>query len=521
MAMSQAIHRLAAFNHSDARRRAVFFTGVVSRAVCGSLLATLLAAGVGGFPRTAEAHEEGHGHRPRPKAVLPADAYRASARPDRVVLTWSGDPRTTQAVTWRTSTEVTEAWAEIAIAEAGPGFAAKDKPMRVDAATEPLATDLGAAHYHSVRFERLSPGVKYAYRVGDGVNWSEWFHFETAKNVPEPFSFVYFGDAQNDIRSLWSRVIREAFRDAPRAKFLVHAGDLIDKADMDAQWGDWFGAGHWLNAMVPNVPVPGNHEMAKLPDGRRRLSHHWRPQFTLPEHGPVGLQETCYTFVYQNLRIVALNSNERYEEQARWLDEVLESNTSSWVACVFHHPIFSTAKERDNALLRAAWKPILDKHRVDIVLTGHDHTYGRTGLETPDGVPETTGNVPVGLQQRDRAAGTVYVVSVSGPKMYHLNRKPFMKRVAEDTQLYQVIHIDGDKLRFEARTAVGDLYDAFELRKQQGKPNELRELGPSTPERLRPPMREPAVASDVAPATAPAPPPTSPATPMAPPAAKP
>ncbi len=449
-----------------------------------------LVLGSGTAPRIATGHEDGHEHPRRPKAVVLADAYRPSARPDRIVLTWNGDPRSTQSVTWRTSTEVSEAWAEIAIAEAGPGFAAKDKAQRVDAETQALATDLGTAHYHSVQFNKLSPGVKYAYRVGDGVNWSEWFHFETAKDTPEPFSFVYFGDAQNDIRSMWSRVIREAFRDAPRAKFLIHAGDLIDKAESDAQWGEWFGAGHWLNAMVPNVPVPGNHEMAKLPNGLRRLGHHWRPQFTLPEHGPPGLEETCYTFVYQNLRIVALNSNERYEEQARWLDEVLAANTSSWVACVFHHPIFSTAKERDNALLRAAWKPILDKYRVDIVLTGHDHTYGRTGLETPDNVVETTGNVPVGLQQRDPNSGTVYVVSVSGPKMYRLNRKPFMKRVAEETQLYQIIHIDGETLRFEARTAVGELYDAFELRKQKGKTNELREMVPATPERLRPPMPE-------------------------------
>jgi hypothetical protein len=33
----------------------------------------------------------------------------------------------------------------------------------------------------------------------------------------------------------------------------------------------------------------------------------------------------------------------------------------------------------------------------------------------------------------------VYVVSVSGPKMYNLEREDWMARTAEDTQLYQVI----------------------------------------------------------------------------------
>ena len=57
------------------------------------------------------------------------------------------------------------------------------------------------------------------------------------------------------------------------------------------------------------------------------------------------------------------------------------------------------------------------------------------------------------------------------------------KRTAEGTQLFQIISIDGDTLRLEAHTALGDLYDAFTLRKRPGQPNELIEQGPGTPER--------------------------------------
>jgi hypothetical protein len=79
------------------------------------------------------------------------------------------------------------------------------------------------------------------------------------------------------------------------------------------------------------------------------------------------------------------------------------------------------------------------------------------------------------------------VVSVSGPKMYDHSRMEFMKRIAEDTQLYQVISIDGDRLRFEAKTAIGELYDAFELRKRPaGQINELVEIPMEMPPRLRP-----------------------------------
>lgn len=441
----------------------------------------LLALAAVPSPSALLAHDgpDGHAHQPRNK-VLDADAYKPTARPDRIILTWTGDPTTTQAVTWRTSTEVKHGLAELALATSGPEFVHQASAFK--AKSQPLTTNLSVAHYHTVDFKDLKPGTTYAYRVGDGVNWSEWFQFTTASDRPEPFSFIYFGDAQNDLRSMWSRVIREAYSDAPKAKFMIHAGDLINTAESDGEWGEWFGAGHWLNGMMPSIAVPGNHEMAKLENNQRRLGHHWRPQFAQPENGPAGLEETCFTLVYQNVRIIGLNSNEQIDAQTPWLDKVLAENKSPWVVCTFHHPIYSTGKDRDNAALRAAWKPVFDKYKVDLVLQGHDHTYGRTGLDTP---LVTTGNVPTGVSGFDGKTGTVYVVSVSGPKMYNLQNQPVMKRSAEDTQLYQIIHVEGPTLRFEARTATGELYDAFTLEKQPGQINRLIDQAPSTPERRR------------------------------------
>ena len=419
---------------------------------------------------------------PLPPVADPVEIHQPSLMPDRIILTWAADPATTQSVTWRTSPTVKRGLAELTVADAGPALEARAKSF--DAATTPLRSDLSSAHYHSVTFDGLEPSTKYAYRVGDGANWSEWFHFSTASAQAEPFSFMYFGDAQNDIRSKWSRVIREAYSDAPKAAFMIHAGDLINTAESDDQWGEWFAAGAWLNAMVPSVPVPGNHEMAKVDENTRRLSAHWRPSFTLPENGPKGQEEACFTMVYQGVRIIGMNSNEQPKEQAAWLDNVLTENKEKWVVCSFHHPMFSTGKDRDNAALRAVWKPVLDKHRVDLVLQGHDHTYGRTGLDTP----VVQANAASGVNAADTFSGTVYVVSVSGPKMYELQRHSFMKRQAQDTQLYQIIHIDGDKLHYEAYTAIGEVYDAFTLSKQSGGINTLTEEIPDTPERLRPPV---------------------------------
>jgi phosphodiesterase/alkaline phosphatase D-like protein len=391
--------------------------------------------------------------------------HRPTPVPDRIILTWAGDPTTTQAVTWRTDTSVKKAVAELAEAGDGPDFV--KKAVTVQATSETFQSDLNTALYHSARFEQLKPATMYAYRVGDGYNWSEWNQFRTAEPGPAPVEFLYVGDAQNDIFQLWSRLIRQGFAEAPKARFIIHAGDLVNRATRDAEWGEWHAAAGWINRSVVSVPTPGNHEY-----GSKQLAPHWRPQFTLPENGVKGLEETNYFIDIQGVRVVALNSNRMQKEQAEWLDRTLSNNPNRWTILTFHHPIFSAARSRDNKELRETWQPVFDKHKVDIVLTGHDHTYARSNLRT-------------GLSTREGTAGTVYVVSVSGPKMYNLDREDWMQRAAENTQLCQIIRIDGDTLHYEARTARGVLYDAFDLKKQKNKPNQLVNKVPQTAERRR------------------------------------
>jgi len=411
--------------------------------------------------------------------------------PDRIILTWAGDPATSQSVTWRTDTTVTTAVAQYALASPGPGFglAAQTVAARSRTVDARAVKDAGlAAAYHSVTFSGLTPDTLYAYRVGDGTRWSEWFHFRTASTERKPFSFIYFGDAQNDILSLWSRTIRQSYAAAPDARFMIHAGDLVSNGHNDTQWGEWFRAGGWIHAMVPSVPAAGNHEYDPLTASEEKedvqhLSVFWRPQFALPENGVEGQEETNYYIDYQGARIVVLNSNEQREEQAKWLAGVLGDNPSPWTIVTFHHPIFSSGKDRDNAALRDLWKPVFDRYGVDLVLQGHDHTYarGRTYAQAT--------NAPVGANVRDSSTGTVYVVSVSGPKMYTLNRNYWRRydavldRRAENTQLFQVIRVAGDTLRYRAHTATGTLYDSFDLIRGTGRNRFVEHMRPDAPTR--------------------------------------
>ena len=439
----------------------------------------------------------------RVNPVTDYEAFKPSPLPDRINLTWNDDPATTQAVSWRTDAGVERAFAQIAISTEGPLFWHSTQWAK----TQSLVTNLGKAHYHTVTFRDLEPDTEYIYRVGDGMNWSEWFHFRTASNEEQPFSFVYFGDIQEDIRSQSSRVIRRAFRDASDARFFIYGGDLVDNAHNDGEWGEWFEAHGFISASVPLVPSPGNHE-----HDSGSLSDQWRLQFALPKNGPEDLMETTYYFDYQNARIISLNSAVHVSRgrrghgfeaeyiqplQTEWLEEVLKNNPSKWTIVVFHHPVFSPVIGRDEFEIREQWKPLFDKYQVDLVLTAHDHSYSRTNAESRV-YPFKTHFDDTAQDYFDPNSGTVYVNSHAGSKTMRMDRADWMARAGEDLQMYQIIQIDGDTLYYEAKTANGLLYDAFLMTRRDGAPNEIIDKIPEDvdeilrgedsilPDRLRP-----------------------------------
>lgn len=429
---------------------------------------------------------------PHPELKFPPKWSAPGVLPDHIILTFSSNPATTQSVTWRTDTTKIKGIAEITIADGDPKL--WKNSVQHDALTSKMdangvATANISSSYHSVTFRNLLPDITYAYRVGDGKYWSEWFQFKTASETAKPFSFLYVGDAQNYILELWSRLIRQGFKKAPDARFIIHAGDLVNNAHHEIQWHEWFTAGGWLHGMLPSVPTPGNHEYRSYnsEDEKRNITHlsvQWPYQFTLPQNGPELLKGTVYFFDYQGVRIISLNSNLLRKEQVSWLDSVLLNNPNKWTVITFHHPIFSGANDRDNKDLRDLWKPVFDKYNVDLVLTGHDHTYTRG--QSPKFQNSLTGvNIKNG--------STVYVVSVSGGKMYNLSESLWnsysdaqLNRIAENTQLFQVINIEGDRLKYEAYTATGQLYDAFDLLKRNKKPNLfIEKVKDAIPERSR------------------------------------
>lgn len=402
-----------------------------------------------------------------------AEIYKPTPVPDRIILNWTGDPATTQAVTWRTDVSVSNAQAQIAATEDGPAFSNMALTFKADSSSEVQGSQPYKAKFHTVNFENLDPNTTYNYRVGDGINWSEWFEFSTASAKAEPFSFIYLGDAQHDILEHWSRVIRKAYSDLPEAKFIIHGGDMVHQGDADEQWGQWFKASGWLNGMVPSMLTPGNHEYEKIvPGAKKGLSQYWRPQFALPENGPEGYEETVYYTDYQGMRIISLNTNTKFvklDAQAAWLKQVLTDNPNQWTVITLHHPIFANSPDRDNAEVREKLLPIIEKYNVDLVLQGHDHSYARGQISTPPSESKSSKN------------RTVFVVSFAGTHMKELSDENWTENGARvdnsiaNTQLYQLIHVDENVLKYEAHTVTGRLFDSFEIHKTPSGEKQIKE----------------------------------------------
>jgi 3',5'-cyclic AMP phosphodiesterase CpdA len=100
--------------------------------------------------------------------------------------------------------------------------------------------------------------------------------------------------------------------------------------------------------------------------------------------------------------------------------------------------------------LESKFKNIYDEFGVDLVLQGHDHTYARGD------------NMGTGLPYYKDETGPIYVVSVAGSKMY-VSDADWAEVASGNIQLYQIIDVSNDQIRYRALTADGVAFDEFTI----------------------------------------------------------
>jgi acid phosphatase type 7 len=379
--------------------------------------------------------------------------------PDQVAIAFGAEP-TELVFTWRTSPGVTASFLRVA-----PVALRRDEPSNPSqvpilpgtswpVATENLLNDPLVTR-HRVVAAGLIPDTRYAYSLGDGSpqGWGPWRAVSTGPRSSRPFRFLYLGDAQTGFEA-WGKRLERAHHLVPDAAFLMLAGDLVDRGNERSNWDHFFLRAARVLDRLPLMSAVGNHEYLD------RGPYLYRSFFSLPADGPPDLDRNlAYSFSYGDALFVVLDSTraltdpESARAQAAWLDRTLARSPASWKLVMFHHPLYASHTTSESPELRAAWVPVFDKHKVDLVLQGHDHAYLRT-------YPMRAGE-----RVHSSEGGTVYVVSVSGDKFYDQAPRPYIARGLTHTSTFQVIDVGPDRLRFRAIDDHDQEVDAFVLEK--------------------------------------------------------
>jgi len=251
---------------------------------------------------------------------------------------------------------------------------------------------------HEVELPALAPDTHYYYSVGTGAgplagDASYTFRTPPPVGTALPTRIWVLGDSGTANANAAS--VRDAFLSFTGTRgtdLWLMLGDNAYSDGTDAQ----FQAA--VFDMYPSVlrsaslwPTLGNHD-GHTADSATESGPYYNI-FTLPRQGEAGGApsgtEAYYSFDYANLHFICLDSYETNRSPGSamltWLEDDLLATTADWVIAFWHHPPYSKGSHDSDSdatmsEMRANVLPILEAYGVDLVLTGHSHSYERSYL---------------------------------------------------------------------------------------------------------------------------------------------
>lgn len=312
------------------------------------------------------------------------------------------------------------------------------------------------ATIHEARIEGLEPATQYFYRVETVAEGGERIEsgvstFSTAVPEGTPFAYAVISDTQfNPVVS--GKLCEYAW--AQRASFALHPGDLVDTGTNDSHWTQHFFPGmRPLISRVPFYSVLGNHE--------QNASNYF-------EYVSVPSPEYYYEFRYGDAHFFMIDSNRDVSpgsEQYEWLDKALAASKATWKFAAHHHPPYSSDEDDYGNLWmqnkstqgdpRAReLSALYEKHGVDVVWTGHIHSYERTwpvreGKAVTDGAP-------------------IYMVVGGGGGNLETPgpHRPFFQNNVRRGHHYVMAHVNGPTLEIRSFDLDERLFDTVRIEKK-------------------------------------------------------
>lgn len=191
----------------------------------------------------------------------------------------------------------------------------------------------------------------------------------------DTLSFILLGDIHNSLNNKDMMLLTERH---PDVQFLAQLGDWMERPYHYYEqmiYQSLIGTG--LDSL-PVVTIPGNHEYLK--GVVKTLPEDWKIIFSNPKNGPARFLGTTYFVDFPQVRLIAIDTDglhrlSDYTQVAFWLKKTLREAGKKFTIVMMHHPVYSTAKGRNNPLIWLAFRDAM--READVVFSGHDHNYAR------------------------------------------------------------------------------------------------------------------------------------------------
>jgi hypothetical protein len=262
-----------------------------------------------------------------------------------------------------------------------------------------IADDTALTTEHQVTVTGLSPQTRYYYWVGTpetilSGDASHTFVTAPATGTAVPTRIWAIGDSGTG--RAFAFTVRDAYYryagSTTSTNLWLMLGDNAYENGSDADYQTAvFNTYPELLRSTPLWPTIGNHDTNESFEDTTNYPYY--NIFTLPANGESGGvasgTESYYSFDYGNIHVICLNSQTADASplgpMVTWLRNDLAASRQAWTIAFWHHPPYSKGShdsDRESQLIamRQNIVPVLEAAGVDLVLTGHSHSYERSYL---------------------------------------------------------------------------------------------------------------------------------------------
>lgn len=207
---------------------------------------------------------------------------------------------------------------------------------------------------------------------------------------------VIYGDSRTGTQE-HKKIISLITKRQPEAVFNV--GDIVEEGSKPDEWPVFNEITKDIRSNANYYVALGNHEQD---------SPNFYNNFELPGN------EQWYSVNFNKIHFTVLDSNKDLglgSQQYKWFENDLANvgKDIKFKVVVLHHPPYSTGKHEEDELgLRKTIVPLIEKYKVNVVFTGHDHHYERSEVNGIAYFVVGGGGAPLYPQARKSEASKVF-----------------------------------------------------------------------------------------------------------------